>query len=39
MKLRLPIVLLLLFALGCGGGTSKGKYSDFDTPKAVPSKK
>jgi hypothetical protein len=33
------ITVLLLTALGCGGGTSKAKYSDFDTPKAASTKK
>jgi hypothetical protein len=36
---RFLFIALLLTPLGCGGGASKAKYSDFDTPRAVPTAK
>jgi len=32
---RLFLLIFIISSItGCGGGTSKAKYSDFDTPRA-----
>jgi len=40
VKLRhlLTVLLLTTFLLGCGGGRDKGKYQDYDRPKATEKK-
>jgi len=39
-RIRLPLVLVILCGLlaGCGGSRDKGKYQDFDRPKATEKK-